>query len=55
MQMEVKNQYSKEPIMLDKIYKDDDKFGGMGDNFSYKVTIFFDKCRQVCFPKDAYI
>ena len=26
--------------MLDKIYKDDDKFGGTDDNFSFKVTIF---------------
>ena len=41
--------------MLDKIYKDDDKFGGTGDNFSFKVTIFLDKCRRVGFPEDAYI
>ena len=41
--------------MLDKIYKDDDKFGGIGDNFRFKVTIFLDKCRRVGLPEDAYI
>ena len=55
MQTGVRNQYSKELIMLDKIYKDDDKFGGTGDNFSFKVTIFLDKCRRVGLPEDAYI
>lgn len=41
--------------MLDKIYKDDDKFGGISDNFSFKVTIFLDNCKQVGLPEDVYI
>ena len=41
--------------MLDKIYKDKDKFSGMGDNFNFKVTIFYDKYRQVGLLIDAYI
>lgn len=41
--------------MLDKIYKDNDKFGGIGNNFNFKVTIFLDKCRQVSLPEDIYI
>lgn len=55
MQTEVRNQYSKELIMLDKIYTDDDKFGGTTDNFNFKVTIFFDKYRQIGLPEYAYI
>lgn len=41
--------------MLNKIYKDDDKFGGLDDNLSFKVTIFYTKYRQVGFSKDTYI
>ncbi len=41
--------------MLDKIYKDEDKFGGTGDNLNFKVTIFYDKCRRVSLPPNAYI
>ena len=42
-------------IMLDKFYKDDDKFGDMGNNFSFKVTFFLNKYRHVGLPKDVYI
>lgn len=55
MQTGIGNQYSKELIMLDKIYKNDDKFDGTGDNFSFKVKIFLDKCRRVGLPEDTYI
>ena len=41
--------------MLDKIYKNDDKFGGTGNNFSFKVTIFLNKYRQIGLPEDAHI
>ena len=41
--------------MLDKIYKDEDKFSGIGDNFNFKVKIFHDKDRQVGLPSDVYI
>lgn len=29
--------------MLDKIYKDDDKFDGTSNNFNFKDLIFFNK------------
>ena len=41
------NQYAKELTLLEKIYKDNDKFSGTGDNFGFKLTIFLDKCRRV--------
>ncbi len=53
--MGVTNWYSKKPIILDKIYKDDKKFGGMGDNFNFKVLIFLDKYKQIGLLADSYI
>lgn len=41
--------------MLDKIYKDNNKFDGTGDNFNFKVTIFLNKFRQVDLPENVYI
>lgn len=55
MQIRLTNQYSKKLITLDKIYKNDDKFDGMDDKFNSKVTIFFDKCRQVDLLASNYI
>lgn len=55
MQSKTRNEYLKKFIMLNKIYKDNNKFDGISDNFSFKVTIFLDKCRQVDLPEDAYI
>ena len=57
--IDITNQYLKELIieliMLDKIYKDKNKFSGTSDNFNFKVTIFYNKCRQVKLPSNAYI
>lgn len=55
MQTKVKNQYLKEFIMLDKIYKNDDKFDYINNDFSFKMIIFFDKYKQIGLLKDAYI
>lgn len=41
--------------MLDKFYKKKDKFSDTGDNFNFKVTIFYDKCKQVRLPLNVYI
>lgn len=41
--------------MLNEIYKDEDKFSGIGDNFNFKVSIFYNKCRQVRLPPNAQI
>ena len=54
-QRDIANQYSKELTLLDKIYKDEDKFSSTGDNFNFKVTIFYDKCSRVGLPPNAYI
>ena len=48
-------QYSKELTQLDKLYKNEDKFGGTGDNFAFKLSIFYDKCQLVGLPSDAYL
>ena len=48
-------QYSKELTQLDKLYKNEDKFGGTGDNFTFKLSIFYDKCQLVGLPPDAYL
>lgn len=41
--------------MLGKIYKDEDKFSGTGDNFNFKVTFFYNKYRQVGLSPNVYI
>lgn len=49
------NQFSRQLVLLDKIYKEEDKFGGTGDNFDFKVTVYYDKCRRADLPSHAYI
>lgn len=49
------NQLTRELVLLDKIYKEEDKFGGTVDNFDFKVTVYFDKCRRAGLPSHAYI
>lgn len=41
--------------MLDKIYKDQDIFGSIDDIFNFKITIFYDKQRQMKLLTNAYI
>lgn len=55
MQTGIRNQYSKKLIMFNKIYKNDNKFGGIGNIFNFKVIIFLNKCKQVYILEDAYI
>lgn len=33
--------------MFDKIYKENNKFSGIGNNFNFKITIFFNKCKYI--------
>ena len=49
------NQYAKKLTLLEKIYKENDKFSDTGDNFDFKLTIFLDKCRRVGLPRVAFI
>ena len=37
------------------MYKTEDKFGGIGDNFAFKLSIFHDKCRFVGLSSDSYL
>lgn len=55
MQSEIRNLYPKKLIMLDKIYKDHDKFSDIGNNINFKVTIFFNTVNYVGLPEDVYI
>ncbi len=48
-------QYSKELTQLDKLYKNEDKFGGTGDNFTFKLSVFYDKCQLVGLSSNAYL
>lgn len=49
------NKYSKNLVILDKIYKNEDKFRRTGNNFNFKVIIFYNKYRQVRLTPNAYI
>lgn len=40
MQIRVRNQYLKKLIMIDKIYKNNNKFSSTDDNFSFKIINF---------------
>lgn len=41
--------------MLDKIYKEEDKFGNTGNNFNFKVTIFYNRYRRISLLSNVYI
>ena len=41
--------------MFYKIYKDENKFSSIGDNFNFKITIFYNKYKQVRLPPNVYI
>ena len=39
---------------LNKIYEESSKYSAEGDNFDYKLRIFYDKCRMTSVPEEAY-
>lgn len=41
--------------MLDKVYKNEDEFCGICDNFNFKVTIFYDKSQSFILLLNIYI
>lgn len=47
--------YSHELTQLDKVYKDEDKFHDTGDNFDFKLAIFYDRCARHGLSSDQYI
>lgn len=42
-------------MQLDKLYKNKDKSGGTGDNFTFKLSVFYDKCQLVGLSSDTYL
>ncbi len=48
------NNYSKKLVLLKKIYKNDDKFDIIDDNFNFKILIFYDKCKRADLFRIAY-
>ncbi len=41
--------------MLDKIFKDEDKFSSTSENFNFKVTIFYDIYKRVGLLSNGFI
>jgi hypothetical protein len=46
--------YEKELSTLNKLYKEKKKFEDTENNFDFKLTIYFDKCRHADLSKHAY-
>jgi hypothetical protein len=49
------NDFSRQLALLNKIYKEEDKFSDTDSNFDMKAAVFYDKCRRVGLPEHAYI
>lgn len=49
------NQYSKKFFIFDKIYKNKNKFSSIGDNFNFKVTIFYNNYKHNKLQPNVYI
>jgi hypothetical protein len=49
------NDFFRQLVLLNKIYREKDKFSDTSNNFDYKVMIFYDKCRRVELLSHAYI
>ena len=48
------NPWSREFALLDKIYRDEDRFSETRDTFNFKIIVFRERCRRVGFPPEAY-
>ncbi len=49
------NDFFKQLALLNKIYKEKNKFSDIDSNFDMKATIFYDKCRRARLFEHAYI
>jgi hypothetical protein len=47
--------FSRQLALLNKIYREKDKFSDTDSNFDYKIMIFYDKCKRVELSLHAYI
>ncbi len=46
--------YAKELSALNKLYKDEEKFGSTRNNFDFKLTIYLDKCKFADLSEHVY-
>ena len=46
--------HGREIAEIAKIYTDEQKYGGVGDNFDHKLTIFYDICNRVDLPQELW-
>ncbi len=46
--------YSKQLVLLEKIYKNNDKFDIIDDNFDFKIMIYYNKCKRVDLFSSVY-
>jgi hypothetical protein len=49
------NDFFRQLALLNKIYKEENKFSDTDSNFDMKVMTFYDKCRRARLPSQAYI
>ena len=47
--------YSRDLVILAKIYTEESKYSGENDNFNYKLIIFGDFCNRVNIPQEVNI
>ena len=47
--------YSKEAVIIVKIYTDDQKYNGISNSFNFKLTIFYNIYRRSSLPPKGYI
>lgn len=48
-------QYSKKLTQLDKLYKNEYKVCGIRNNFTFKLSIFYDKYQLISLSPNAYL
>lgn len=54
-QIVITNQYLKKLTIFAKIYQNKAKFNSIGNNFNFKVPIFYDKYKQVKLLLNTYM
>ncbi len=52
--LQITESFFKKLSQLNKIYKNDEKFKSINDNFNFKLRIFFNKCTRVELSSHAY-
>ncbi len=45
----------KKLTQLDILYKNEDKVGGRGDNFTFKLSVFYDEYQLIGFLSNSYL